>query len=321
MDILSSLLLVGCVVFICFISYILLKDTAKSKHKNNKKKNDNKSSEDKSKIMDSQDILDFTDIKVCNEEVALIQHKDKNIYLGVVEVEGLNFNLLSIDERILLEENFCELLNGIDFPLQIFVQSRKTDLDQYIKTYKDRVNQIEKEIQALSEKEGIEQLEIDKKMNQLQYASMLLQYFTQRTVNANLLERRYYIVVKYIHNTSNYENNLSEYEILNTAYNDINNKTGVIMDSLSRNKLKSRFLDAVNLADFLYTCHNRDDANSLRFKNALQSNFDSICTTAKPVELKKIEQEIVKSEQIEQDLMDQIELLKNELGENGNEDI
>ena len=333
MNIISMLLLVGCIGFISFIAYVLIKDGKKSKGKsNNRKINNKKSTEQKNndksdvEFLSSQEILEFKDIKICNEEVALIQGESENEFIGIIEVQGLNFNLLSVDERILLEENFCELLNGIDFPIQFFIQSRKIDLDHYIKIYKTRVDKIQKDIQMLIENLGEEKNEeledeINKKQQQFQYGTMLLQYFTQRTINANLLERKYYIVLKYVHNYLSYENDLSDYEILNTAYNDINNKASLIMDSLSRNKLKSRLLDAIELSELLYNCYNRDDASVLRFKNAYKARYDHVTSTAKPVEIKKLDKEIENSQKKEQELIEEIEVLRKRMGEQNNEAV
>lgn len=338
MNIISMILLLGCIGFISFIAYVLIKDGKKNKGKsiknNDKKGNDKKNKEQKDALKDksdieflsSQELLEFKDIKVCNEEVALIQGENESEFIGIIEVQGLNFNLLSVDERILLEENFCELLNGIDFPIQFFVQSRKIDLDHYIKIYKTRVEKIQKDMQTLIESMGEEKNEeledeINKKQQQFQYGTMLLQYFTQRTINANLLERKYYVVLKYVHNYLSYENDLSDYEILNTAYNDINNKASLIMDSLSRNKLKSRLLDAIELSELLYNCYNRDDASVLRFKNAYKARYDHITSTAKPVEIKKLDKEIENSQKKEQELIEEIEELKKRMEEGNNEAV
>ena len=51
---------------------------------------------------------------------------------AVIDVSAINFELRSSDEQIALTQNFQGFLNGIDFRLQILVQSRKYDIEEYI---------------------------------------------------------------------------------------------------------------------------------------------------------------------------------------------
>lgn len=323
MDFLSILMLVMCLSFGLIVAYILFKD--KLKAQGNKIKNTDKTSSSIKKektskgdvpVCDSQNILDFNDIRVCNEETGLIE-PENNTYVGVIEISGINFNLLSIDERLMLEESFGELLNGIDFPIQFFIQSRKTDMDRYVNRYEEKINKLKKELESLKENENTPEDVINNKQNQLNYGENLLQYISYRTVNANLLERKYYITVKYTHNYASYEHQLDDYEILTNAYNDISNKAALIIESLSRNKLSGRLLSALELGEFLYTCYNRDDANCLKFMNAIKSKFDHLVTTAKPVVIKKMEREIEKSKAKEEELMKEIEDMHKEMEVNG----
>lgn len=339
MTIIGIIILIISIIFIFTIISMLLKDSIKSKGKRSNKsegninnKSDmnkklnikktllNKDNESEVKVLDSQDILDFEEIIVCNEENAIIQYND-NSFIGIIEAKGINFNLLSTDERIMLEESFGELLNGLDFPIQFYIQSRKIDLDSYIKKYENMLNQQKKEIQALTDKVDPNIEVINNKKNQLEYGKQLLNYFIQRTVNANLLERKYYIIVKYTHNSENYEHELNEYEILSAAYNDICNKTAFVMDALSRNNLKSKLLSPIEVSEVLYSSYNRSDSSLLKFKNLIKSKYNHLCTTSKPIELKKIELEIKKSKEKEERIMNQLGSLNKEMGEQSNETI
>ncbi|NFO58552.1 hypothetical protein FDB39_17215 [Clostridium botulinum] len=330
------MVLVICAIFIIVVGGLLFKDAVKSKERNKEEgkksiKSNNitkgvKDFKDKQKeelskhILDSQDILDFKEILVCNEETGLIQY-DNNTYIGIIEIQGINFNLLSVDERLMLEENFGELLNGIEFPIQFYIQSRKVDLDKYINKYQESINKIEKEIDNLKNNENISANDIENKNSQLIYGKTFMNYFVQRTVNANLLERKYYIVVKYVHNTSNFEHKLNDYEILTTAYNDISNKAALIIDSLYRNNLKSNLLSAIGLGEVLYASYNRECASELKFQNVVNSNYSHLFTTSKPVQIKKIEQEIVNSVEREQELIKDLEVLQKEVEKQNHEII
>ena len=50
----------------------------------------------------------------------------------LVLVSGLNFELRSDEERDVVLGNYQGFLNALDFPLQIFIHSRKINIDGYV---------------------------------------------------------------------------------------------------------------------------------------------------------------------------------------------
>lgn len=60
---------------------------------------------------------------------------------AVLMVSSINFALKNEDEQTAIIQSYVSFLNGIDFPLQIVIQSRKL----YIKPYIDKLIKIEKE--------------------------------------------------------------------------------------------------------------------------------------------------------------------------------
>ncbi|WP_315069230.1 hypothetical protein [uncultured Clostridium sp.] len=326
MQVLAVLMIFICVACIGGVGYVLYLDSAKSKrNKNTSKKKSSAKNEPKKKsvdktqnknnvtYIDSQDLLDFDDIIICSEDVALIKY-DEDTYIGLMEVKGINFNLMSEDERIMLEQNFGELLNGMDFPIQFFTQSRKIDLDDYISKYTEKVETLTNEVKELEDKEeNVSELVLVQKRNQLEYAKKLLKYFIKRTVNSKLLERMYYLVVKYVHSKETYEHELDNNELITAAYSDINNKAEIIRDSLLRDNLRSRLLSALEVGEALYASYNRSASSQLKFKNAVEAGFNHLYTTAKPVELKKLELEIKKSTEREMEILKEMEDIQKEM--------
>jgi type IV secretory pathway VirB4 component len=53
---------------------------------------------------------------------------------SVIEATSINFELKSADEQTAIIRGFQDFLNSIDFPLQICVNSRKLDIEPYIKS-------------------------------------------------------------------------------------------------------------------------------------------------------------------------------------------
>ena len=63
----------------------------------------------------------------------LIFLKDGSIK-AVLKASGVNFYLMSTEEQDILVGTFQQMLNSLEFPIQILVQSRKIDLNNYLKS-------------------------------------------------------------------------------------------------------------------------------------------------------------------------------------------
>lgn len=79
--------------------------------------------------------LDLVDIKEIKDDVVVV--KDGSLR-QIVMVGGVNFSLKSDTEQTIITQAYQDFLNGIDFPLQIVVHSRKVNIDQYVQSLLDR---------------------------------------------------------------------------------------------------------------------------------------------------------------------------------------
>jgi type IV secretory pathway VirB4 component len=75
--------------------------------------------------------LDLVDIKEIKESTVIV--KDGSLR-QVVMVGGVNFSLKSEMEQNIITQGYQTFLNGIDFPLQILIHSRKVNIEKYIAT-------------------------------------------------------------------------------------------------------------------------------------------------------------------------------------------
>jgi hypothetical protein len=62
-------------------------------------------------------------------------------YRKILIVSGMNFDLKSAEEQEMITYAFQGFLNSLDFTLQFFIHSRKLNIENYLKTVKDRENQ------------------------------------------------------------------------------------------------------------------------------------------------------------------------------------
>lgn len=292
-------------------------DSKGAKGTSNKSKDDSKKGE--VKIATTQEFLDFEDIQIFNKDnpMGIIVRNNKTEFIGIVEVFGINYNLLSVEEREILEVSFGKLLNGIDYPIQIYVQSRKLDIDKYENRYEARLGEIKKNIDSLTSRynfatENNENGEnnaviveladkINKLTNQYNYGEEIKEYMMARSKQKNILERKYYLVITHKHNNKMFEEALTYEELLKNAFFDIANKANSIISSLQRSKLGGKMLNAVELGEVLYSAYNKSESSIYKISNALKSQFSHLYTTATPVELKTIARQI-----------DEVERMKDE---------
>ena len=62
-------------------------------------------------------------------------------YRKILMVSGMNFDLKSSEEQEMIIFSFQGFLNSLDFTIQFFIHSRKLNIENYLKTVKDRENQ------------------------------------------------------------------------------------------------------------------------------------------------------------------------------------
>lgn len=75
----------------------------------------------------SQKFLDITEIR--DDSVIL---KDGTLR-AVLLVSSINFSLKSVDEQNAIVQSYMQFLNSLDFPIQIVIQSRRMNIDNYLK--------------------------------------------------------------------------------------------------------------------------------------------------------------------------------------------
>ena len=91
---------------------------------------------------------------------------------GVLEVSAINFNLKSEQEQMAIISSYQGFLNTLDFPVQIVVQSRRLDLDNYLARKQDN--------KLLQEQTN----------EYIDYIKRLLEY-------ADIMEKKFYVVIPY----------------------------------------------------------------------------------------------------------------------------
>ena len=289
-NLLSIIVLCTLVIIVAVLGYQRFKD--KKKLSANKTSTSEFESQPHRKaeydIGNVQDFLDFD--KIYND---MIIRDNGSKFTMIVHCSGINFDLMSDNERTMVEEAFIELLNFIQFPIQIYVQTRKVDLKDSLKTYSTKIQAIEAEIKELADEYsnlkieepdnvdriGILEYEIKRKQNLYEYAADLKKHIERMSINNNVLQQRYYVIVTYHIEELGMMIKLNESEILEMAFNELYTRCHSIIGALSGCDIDSKILDSNGLAELLYMAFNRDDGELYRLKDNLEAGFYRLYST------------------------------------------
>lgn len=296
-SIIFTILLIGVMVYV----FILDGDKGKVPIKKNRvNKTDKKTEKHKhGNMYQTQDKIDIKKIQSIGdgEDPSLIV-KDNNRYVGIVEVYGVNYNLLSARERLTLEEVFQAMINGLDYPVQLYIQSRRIDIENYRNIYNERLdelgdrlkqerNKLNLQIEKSREEEIFDiQNNIFRLENQIEYGKQVVEFINNFASYSNILEKRYYIIIPYTYAGDIKDEN----EKFITAYNTISNRANSIITALSRGNISGKILNGFDLSELLYVSYNKKGSNKYKFDRAIRTGFNNHIVTSRPVEYKILEE-------------------------------
>lgn len=237
----------------------------------------------------------------------MIIRKNGKQYVMIIECKGINYDLLSEDEKNAVEVGFIEMLNTLRFPIQLYVQTRTLDLSELIKEYKkrtddmrDQIRKIDYQISNASAKNDVDTLnrlrfERKRRVNILEYGESIEDYTMKMSESKNILQQKTYIVVSYY--TSEY-GDVSKYspeEVNDIAFSELYTRCQTIIRALASAEVTGRVISSEEIAELLYIAYNRDGSENYNIKNAIESNYDRLYSTSRDVieeRKKRIEEQI-----------------------------
>jgi len=171
----------------------------------------------------------------------------------VIEVSSINFELRSEGEQVATLQNFQRFLNSTDFPLQIVVNSRRLDIEDYIKL-----------IETTAESLTSELLKIQ--------AAEYSKFIKELAELSNIMSKKFYIVVpfyvfeapskagltaslKSIFKPSSVAKQIKP-EQLETYKNQLMQRVALVFDGLIGLGLKTRLLEGPELMNLYYGLYN-----------------------------------------------------------------
>ena len=253
----------------------------------------------KTKTFAVESVMDFMEFDRVEDN--MIVQKNGAKYIMVVECQGINYDLMSEVEKNGVEEGFIQFLNTLRHPIQIYVQTRTINLESSLQTYKDKVKQIEENLQKQEmqyremqssgnyTKEQVDKAyyELTKQRNLTEYGKDIIYTTEKMSLNKNVLNQKYYIVVPYYPEELG-ENDFDKEEIKNLSFSELYTRCQSIIRTLSACDINGKILNSDELVELLYVAYNRDEQEVFGLDKALRAGYDELYSTAPDILDKKM---------------------------------
>lgn len=257
---------------------------------------------------DVKSFLDFDEIK----DNMIVQDKGKRLVM-VIQCQGINYDLMSNMEKVSVEQGFVQFLNTLTRPIQLYIQSRKVNLNESIQNYKKRLKDIETKYNKIkiqyeqaqknsdlsTEQFNMIRLEFVRQKNLYDYTRDIINNTEKMSLNKNILTKNYYIAISYV--PDNTENLFQKDELLDMAFSELYTNAQSLLRILSVCGITGKVLDSTELADLLYVAYNRDASEVYGVDKAIKAGYDALYTTAPDVIDKKMQEldKIIKEKALE----------------------
>lgn len=230
----------------------------------------------------------------------MIIQKNGTRYLMIVQCQGVNYDLMSMNEKIAVEEGFLQFLNTLRHPIQLYVQTRSVNLEDSVNTYKkkmkeydDKLEKLKFQYQQMLNAGTYSQEELDKmnfnivrQRNLCDYGKDILNNTEKLSLNKNVLTKQYYIVIPYFPEDIN--SNFDKEEIKNMSFSELYTRSQSIIRTLSGCGINGKILSSNELVDLLYSAYNREGSETFGIGKAIKAGYEELYSTAPDILDKKI---------------------------------
>ena len=249
-----------------FLVYLFFKEKSQ---KNSEKTNITTKSSTSSNTTNKQSIFNFMEFDTVTDN--MIVQKNGSRYLMVVECQGINYDLMSGIEKTSVEEGFVQFLNTLRYPIQIYIQTRSINLESSLVVYREKVKEVEMKLNNMqarytqmreSGEYSQEQLkqafyELTKQSNLYEYGKSVLQDTERMSLNKNILNKKYYIIIPFFSAEASGEN-LDKKEIEENAFSELYTRAQSLINAISVCCVRGKILKSNELVEFLYMSYNID---------------------------------------------------------------
>lgn len=294
------------VILVIALVVIKIKEKAKEKEtKNQNKKNNNTSNNPENKptveSYQKESIYDFMEFDAIEDN--MIIRKDRTRFVMVIKCTGSNFDLASEDEKLAIESGFIKFLNSLKFPIQIYIQARKFNIDNSILEYKEKLKKLAIELERTkSNYEFVKRtpnvsenelknayMELKRMSNVYEYAKDVVLNTERVKTNRNILKKEHYIVITYspledLTSTDMYDKE----ELKEKAFSELYIRCQSLIRVLNSCDVNGKILNSIELAELLYVAYNREQYEIYGIDKVLNSQYNQLYVTAEDILDKKM---------------------------------
>lgn len=281
-----------------FLVYLFFKEKSQ---KNSEETNSPTKSSTSSNATNKQSIFNFMEFDTVTDN--MIVQKNGSKYLMVVECQGINYDLMSGVEKTSVEESFVQFLNTLRYPIQIYIQTRSINIESSLVVYREKVKEVEMKLNNMqarytqmreSGEYSQEQLkqafyELTKQSNLYEYGKSVLQDTERMSLNKNILNKKYYIIIPFFSAEASGEN-LDKKEIEENAFSELYTRAQSLINAISVCGVRGKILKSNELVELLYMAYNRDEAETFGLDKAVKAGYDEMYSTAPNVLNKKMKE-------------------------------
>lgn len=213
----------------------------------------------------TQQYLDILEIR---DDTVILRN---GTILAVLLVSSINFSLKSEEEQDAVIEAYVSFLNTIDFPLQVVVQSRRLNIDDYLATLKDVERRQTNELLQMQTRE-------------------YRQYIAELVQIADIMTKRFFVVVPY---TSRVDRPGKFFSRLTDVFNptttihlkqkqfekyrlELFKRVDNVSNSLGSAGLKSIVLDTQSLIELYYNSYNPETARQQQLTDVAKTSVEDV---------------------------------------------
>lgn len=253
-----------------------------SKSKNKKKKGEAAEKEEPF-TYSAKTLLAFD--KILND---MVVRDDGSLYSMVLHCRGINFDLMSEEEKSEVQYFFVEMLNSIDYPIQIHVQTRVTSLKNSVSAYESRLKQFENELaEMVNDFNQLQQInssdtsaqkseiarKILKKQKLYECAKDLENQVERMSRNNFVFQNNYYIIVGCSNSDLDLTPKLKNKLNPEPAYTELSSRCEHIIKHLRNCGVDASILKSKELTQLMYSSFNQDEEDLNKLNEIIDSGF------------------------------------------------
>ncbi len=292
------LILVGSIASILLIVLVIVFVNMKIKEKQASRKEkelkDNVRSEEtktKTKQYTVDSIFNFMEFDKVEDNMIIQKNGAK--YIMVIDCQGINYDLMSQEEKVSVEQGFQQFLNTLTGPIQIYTQTRTINLENSLQNYREKIKEIENaynkqkmKYEQLTRNERATEAEIKreyyelvKQRNLYEYGKDIIYNTEKMSLNKNILNKKYYVVISYYPEDLG-QTNYDKEELKELAFSELYTKAQALIRALSISGVVGKIMSSIELIDLLYVAYNRDDSEIYGIDKAIRARYDELYSTA-----------------------------------------